>query len=169
MQSCLAASATLAAIFLKSESTMGKISAAPVYTKKKWLIQLRKINDEWKWKGIGKGRNSIPGPARPTEEVAEGLAWTRTSLKAELLLLKKWSRVHFRAYALCSLSSIATNITGCGFSDSSEFFELAIPKTQLLSFLFLSLLHLLQTQHNSLIYIYIYISIFIFIFFIFLY
>jgi len=32
-QSCLAVSRTLAAIFLKSESTIGKISAAPAYTK----------------------------------------------------------------------------------------------------------------------------------------
>jgi hypothetical protein len=37
MQICLALLATMVAIFLKSEPTIGKTSKALVYTKEKWL------------------------------------------------------------------------------------------------------------------------------------
>lgn len=55
----------------------------------------------------------VPGPARPTAEVGVGLAWTITSLKGLIVEkgAKKWSRVHSRAYLLCSLSSTPTIIT----------------------------------------------------------
>jgi len=108
MQSCLAESTTLAAIFLKSESTIGNISAAPTYTKEGVLNWIKQ-----RWESEVSNRRDVPGPARPTAEVAVGLEWTRTSLK--IGLGKKWSRVHLRAYVLCSLSSIP--ITTTCFSD----------------------------------------------------
>jgi hypothetical protein len=48
MQSCLALSATLAAIFLKSESTIGKTSAAPAYTKHKIIHSITKTKSTTK-------------------------------------------------------------------------------------------------------------------------
>lgn len=86
---------------------------------------------------------NLPGPAKPTAEVAVGLEWMRTSLK--IGLGKKLSRAQFNAYVLCSLSSMPISTT-C-FSDDDD---AAISKSKtLFTSLYLVVVYAYQTKQTT--------------------
>jgi len=79
---------------------------------------------------------NLPGPAKPTAEVAVGLEWMRTSLK--IGLGKKLSRAQFNAYVLCSLSSMPITTT-CFSDDDAAISKTTTTTTPQLSLVFTSL------------------------------